>query len=111
MKTKAVAAAGAMTWADQRSKDPKHRIDVDALLTEMNLTQDLVALRVERELTQTELADRLGVKQPVIAKLEGEAGKDIKLSTLLKVAAALGARVKIDFEKYEPATRAKRKTA
>lgn len=99
----------AMAWVEERLRDPAHRMDVDALLTELDLRQDLVALREERGVTQAQLAELLGVKQPVIAKLEGGRTKDVKLSTLVKVAAALGARVRIELEKYAAAEKPARK--
>lgn len=43
---------------------------VDALLTEMRIEQALAALRAQRGVSQRQLARRLGVSQPVIAKIE-----------------------------------------
>lgn len=71
-------------------------------MTEIDVRQDLIALREARGLTQVQLAEKLGVRQPIISKLEGGGTKDVKLSTLVKVAAALGARVKIMFEHERP---------
>ncbi|MHB8246605.1 MAG: helix-turn-helix domain-containing protein [Acidimicrobiales bacterium] len=49
---------------------------------------DLVAERVARGLTQTEVAARMGTSQSAVARLEtGEA--DVRLSTLERYAAAL----------------------
>lgn len=59
----------------------------------MELQMGLVKLREERGVSQTQLARMLGVSQPAIAKLEGGTPKDVKVSTLVKYAAALGARV------------------
>jgi len=47
------------------------------------------------------------VRQPLISKLEGGGTRDVKLSTLVKVAAALGARVRISFEKDDAVANAK----
>lgn len=88
----------AMAWADARRNDPAHRPDIDALLVAMNLEQDLIALREKRDLTQTQLAELVGVKQPQIAKLESGKTRNLELRTLVKIAAALGGRVKITFE-------------
>jgi transcriptional regulator with XRE-family HTH domain len=67
-------------------------------MTEIDVRQDLITLRETRGWTQAQLAEQLGVHQPVISKLEGGGTKDVKLSTLVRVAAALGARVRIIFE-------------
>jgi len=56
-----------------------------------------VALRQAREeagLTQEELAGRLNTKKTAISRIENHA-EDIKLSTLERVASALGKRLKI----------------
>ena len=98
----------AMEWARQLAADPEHQDAIEALMTEIDLRQGLIVLREERGLTQVELAKRLGVSQPVIAKLEGGKTKDVKLSTLVRVAAALGARVKIALEKHAEAAKPKR---
>ena len=49
-------------------------------------------------LTQTQLAKRLGVSQPVLARMEAGHIKNLQLKTLVRTAAALGARVRIDIE-------------
>lgn len=95
-----------MKWADAMYADPKHRANIDALMTEMNLAQDLVALRKARDVTQVELAERVGLTQPAIARLESDSVKNVELKTLVKVAAALGARVRIVFEKHDQAAKA-----
>ena len=95
-----------MKWADDMRADPKHRANIDAIMAEMDLAQDLVALREARGLTQVQLAERLGVAQPTVARLESDNVKNVELKTLVKVAAALGARVKITFMKHDQASKA-----
>jgi predicted RNase H-like HicB family nuclease/DNA-binding XRE family transcriptional regulator len=53
--------------------------------------------RVARELTQAQLAERLGVGQPQVAKLESP-DYPSTLSSLQKAAAALDADVNVDIE-------------
>lgn len=56
---------------DQRAKDdPDFAAAVDEELQAMRIEQELVALRNASGLSQRQLAAKLGVKQPVIAKLE-----------------------------------------
>ncbi|MBV8982879.1 MAG: helix-turn-helix transcriptional regulator [Acidimicrobiia bacterium] len=53
------------------------------------MVEDLVGLRLELRLSQTEVAARMGTSQSAVARLEsGEA--DVRLSTLERYAAALG---------------------
>lgn len=99
-----------MEWVAEGIDDP----EVQALMTEIDVRQDLIALREARGLTQVQLAELVGVTQPMIAKIESQKGtRDVKLSTLVKVAAALGARVKITFERADVGAKkaAKRKRA
>ena len=98
----------AMEWVRRLAADPEHQDAIEALMTEIDLRQDLIALREARGLTQVQLAEKLGVSQPVIAKLEGGKTKDVKLSTLVRVAAALGARVKIALEQLDEVAKPKR---
>jgi transcriptional regulator with XRE-family HTH domain len=47
-------------------------------------------------MTQAQLAQRLGVSQPHIAKLEAGRAKNIELHTLCRWATALGAKLSVD---------------
>ena len=110
MRTKKKGTANPVTqWVDRIRTDPAHRDEVEALLTEIGLRQDLIALREERGLTQVALAERVGVTQPTIAKLESDKTRNIELRTLVKVVAALGARVRIALEKSDARPKATEK--
>jgi transcriptional regulator with XRE-family HTH domain len=78
--------------------DAELRRQVEETLNRMRIEQDLAALRERRKLSQRQLAEILGVKQPVIAKIESGNGKNLKLRTLIRIAAALGAKVQIKIE-------------
>ena len=86
-----------MKWID-------HQVDTDAdlkrkvgeYLDEMMIEQKLSALRSQRGMTQAQLAERLGVSQPHIAKLEAGRAKNIELHTLCRWATALGAKLTVD---------------
>jgi transcriptional regulator with XRE-family HTH domain len=73
---------------------------------------DLIALRMERGLSQRQFAVRAGVKQPVIARIEAGRAKNLELRTIVRLATALGAPVKVAFQKIEAAKKpTKRKLA
>jgi transcriptional regulator with XRE-family HTH domain len=87
-----------MAWIDEElAQDPSLRQEVEARLNELRLEQQLAALREARGLSQTQVAERVGVSQPAIAKLESGKVKNLQVKTLVRLAAALGARVTIEF--------------
>ena len=55
--------------------------------------EQLVALRQKRGFTQRQLADLVGVTQPVIADFETQAGTSLRLA--MRVADALGAEIRV----------------
>src|SRR5438876_181756 len=60
-----------MQWLDEQLEQyPEFRKRVDEALNEMRIEQDLAALREARGISQTDLAKRIGVSQPAIARLE-----------------------------------------
>lgn len=87
-----------MEWLDARIDRDGTRARVDELVNQIRIEQKLAALRRKRGLTQSELAKRLGISQPVLARIESGGIKNLQLKTLVRTAAALGARVRIDIE-------------
>lgn len=80
----------------------------------------LQELRRSRRVTQVELADRIGVDQRQVSRLEG--GGDLLLSSLVRYVEALGGRlelhaviegeaIQLDLDAYDPtaSTRLKRR--
>ena len=59
------------------------------------LVDDLIALRERKGLTQLQLADRMGISQSGVARIEG-GDRDPRLSTLRRYALALGAMIEHD---------------
>jgi len=85
-----------MKWIDhQVDTDADLRRKVEESLNEMMIEQKLAALRAQRGMTQAQLAERLGVSQPHIAKLEAGRAKNIELNTLCRWATALGAKLTV----------------
>ncbi len=71
--------------------DPETKAAYDAL----EPVYQLIRLRIERGLTQAQLAELVGTKQPSIARLERGQSQP-RLDFLRKVAAALGAKLEIN---------------
>ncbi len=57
----------------------------------------LAALREQMNLTQLELANALGVKQPTVSDME-KPGRDIRLSSLKRYVEAAGGKLRVNVE-------------
>ena len=85
-----------MKWVDQKiARDPELKRMVEENLAEMHIEQELAALRERVGITQKELATRMGVTQPAIAKLESGRVKNLELRTLLRWTTALGGHLTV----------------
>jgi ribosome-binding protein aMBF1 (putative translation factor) len=69
----------------------------------LRLAQRIVELRERRGLTQAQLAERVGTTQAGISRLENPNYRNYSLTTLEKVANALGARLKVELEESQRA--------
>jgi len=74
-------------------EDPEARAEYDALEPEFALIQQLIDIRNKRGLSQRELAERAGMQQPTIARLES--GRAAGFRTLNRIAEALDARLEV----------------
>lgn len=54
-------------------------------INQENIGKMLKKVRLNRNLTQTQLADKVGKKRSYISRIEGEDGNNIKLKTLNEV--------------------------
>jgi DNA-binding XRE family transcriptional regulator len=88
-----------ITWGSIREEllaDPTVKAEYDALETEFNLAQHIIALRKASGLSQRDFADRVGIKQPQLARIES--GKQMpKLETLIKLASGAGYALEVHF--------------
>lgn len=97
---------------DRRTKeDPDFAAAVESELQAMRIEQELVALRNASGLSQRQLAAKLGVKQPVIAKLEAGKTRNIGLQTLVRAVKAMNGRIEVSITSAEHSGRAGRRRA
>jgi transcriptional regulator with XRE-family HTH domain len=76
--------------------NPEVKAEYDALKDEYQMARLLILMRKASGLTQQELADRSGIKQPQLARLE--TGKQLpRLDTLAILAAQAGYDLQIEF--------------
>ena len=76
-------------------KSPEFAAEYEKADTEFAIIEALVRARTKANLTQAELAERLGTTQSAVARLEG--GKvSPSIATLRRYAEATGSRLQID---------------
>lgn len=85
-------------------QDPEFKREYDALENEFMILEACIAARSQSGLTQAQVAERLGVSQPAVARIES--GKNVSLKTLRRYAHALGCTVKIELTPAKPGARA-----
>lgn len=91
------AVVDARTLLSQELEDDEFRGAYEDALSLDNIIDELIKLRHERGLNQSQLARLMGVGQSTISGFENES-TDPRLSTLQRYARALDARVRIGVE-------------
>jgi len=88
-------------------KDPAFQAEYDALEQEFALFDELLKARQAAQLTQAEVAKRMGTKVPAISRMESSGGKkhSPSIATLKKYAAAVGCRLVV---RLEPTVRSRK---
>ncbi len=81
---------------NEMMKDPEVKREYDALEPEFQLVREMIRARREAGLTQKELAERTGIQQSNISRIENGNGNP-SLSTLNKLAQGLGKKLVISF--------------
>ncbi|MBS1262243.1 MAG: hypothetical protein MAG453_01585 [Calditrichaeota bacterium] len=70
----------------------------DAEYQRLRLSHLISRMREESGLTQQQLAERIGTRQSVISRYERESYTGLSLNTLVKLASAMGYRVRVELE-------------
>src|SRR3990172_1246034 len=81
-------------YFSRQMKDPEFAKDYEELAPEFEVVEQIVALRLKRNLSQRELAKKVGTQQPSIARLERKRRTN-DLGFLRRVADALDARLEV----------------
>ncbi|HEY9583719.1 MAG TPA: helix-turn-helix transcriptional regulator [Candidatus Paceibacterota bacterium] len=89
-----------LKWIDSRDalkgelKDPKFKQAYDALEVEFQIIHDVLKKRIEKDMSQEDLARKMGSDQSIISKLEsGNYNPSIKF--LKRIAKAVGGQLKV----------------
>jgi DNA-binding XRE family transcriptional regulator len=85
------------TWKEHKAelmKNPEFKAAYDALEPEYRLASELIAARLSKKMTQTEVAEKAGVSRTVVARLEG-GETNPTVGTVNRVASILGKELKL----------------
>ena len=83
-------------FVSEQKIDPEFKKEYDALEPEFSIVQAMLDARKASGLTQKELADKTGIAQGDISKLEnGSANPSLK--TLQRLASGMGMQLKLEF--------------
>jgi DNA-binding XRE family transcriptional regulator len=95
-----------MDWVHAETERRGLEKEVALRFNELMLEQQLAQLRRKRGISQAELAKKVGVSQPVIARIESGGVRNLTIGTITRTVAALDGTVEI---RIKP-NRVKRKT-
>ena len=84
-------------------KDKKLAKKIELGVERLKVITQIVELREKLGLTQAELAGKIGVSQPYIARLENDEASNLSLETLLKIVHALNGEVEINIRSRKKA--------
>ncbi len=90
-------------------KDPEIKAEYEALRPEFELLRGFIKARIDAKLSQEQLAEKLELQQPAIARLEGGGYTKTSVKRLNEFATALGCSLKISLEANKIPLQAKRR--
>lgn len=81
---------------NEQLKDPEFKKEWDDIQPEMDVIRAMIDNRIAQNLTQKELAERTGINQADISKIENGT-RNPSLKMLKRLAAGMGMALKIEF--------------
>ena len=91
-----IAMSDFKNYLAQQMEDPAFAAEYEAQRPEYDAIRAVIAARLACNMTQKELAEKTGIRQSNISRIEnGSASPTI--DTLARIAAGLGKQLKIDF--------------
>ena len=83
-------------FLNEQLQDPEFKKEWEDIQPEMDVIRAMVDARISQNLTQKELAERTGINQADISKLENGT-RNLSLKLLKRLAAGMGMTLKIEF--------------
>lgn len=84
-------------YLDQQMNDPEFAAEYEAMQPEYEAIRAVIAARLESHMTQKELAEKTGIRQSNISRIESGSSSPT-VETLARIAAGLGKKLVIEFQ-------------
>ena len=84
-------------YLNEQLNDPEFAAEYEAMRPEYEAIRAVIAARLECNMTQKELAEKTGIRQSNISRIESGASSPT-VDTLARIAAGLGKKLKIEFQ-------------
>ena len=83
-------------YMEKQMQNPEFKAEHDSTRTEFEVTRAIIAARTSQNITQKELAERTGVRQSNISRIENGTCSPT-VATLQALAEGMGKKLHIDF--------------
>lgn len=83
-------------YIEQQVDDPEFAEEYEAIRPEYEAIRAVIAARLECNMTQKELAEKTGIRQSNISRIENGTSSPT-VDTLARIAAGMGKQLKIEF--------------
>ena len=84
-------------YLDKQLKDPEFAAEYEQLRPEYEAIRAIISARLECNMTQKELAEKTGIRQSNISRIESGTSSPT-IDTLARIAAGLGKKLVIEFQ-------------
>lgn len=84
-------------YLNKQLEDPEFAAEYEQLRPEYEAIQAIIAARLECNMTQKELAEKTGIRQSNISRIESGTSSPT-IDTLSRIAAGLGKKLVIEFQ-------------
>ncbi|MBN8541171.1 MAG: helix-turn-helix domain-containing protein [Deltaproteobacteria bacterium] len=86
------------SWLDEKLKDPKFKKGFENEFEKLSIGEQLVRLRLKADMTQAQVAKRIGTTASAISRYENAEYDRYEIQTLRKIVEACGGHLKLVME-------------
>ena len=83
-------------FLNEQMQDPEFAAEYEALQPEYEAIRAVIGARIESHMTQQQLAEKTGIRQSNISRIENGTSSPT-VETLARIAAGMGKKLKIEF--------------